>query len=141
MADNFLSGRTGDVTINGTEVAVTQWRVDANVADVTFRNSRLGRFSSYETTFYEATGEVSVDLDIDAPMYGSPANVVLGSELTNVKLIVTGGTGGTIFWLFPTITVISTPQTVTIDGRIESSFRFRAKGTFSLPGGTTPPTT
>lgn len=138
MADNFLSGRTGDVTINGTEVAMTQWEINPNTEIVRFRNSRTNKFSRKEPTFHEASGTITIDFDNDAPWGAAPLSLVQGAKVTNLKLIVTGGTGGTNFWLFPSAIITGTPQSVVIDGKEQTRINFENDGTFSVPGGATP---
>jgi hypothetical protein len=138
MADNFKSGRTGTAMINGNEVALTRWRINPTTETVRFRNSHTSKFSKVEQTFYELTGTIEVDYDQDAPLSGSPTNVVVGALLTNVKLITAGGTAGTNFWLIPSALVTSTPQELVIDGKTTTSFDFINNGTFSYPGGAVP---
>lgn len=134
----FHSGRTGTTTVSGNELPTVSWRVNPSVELQRFRNSKTGRFTLLETTFFACTGEVAIDTDFDAMPFAAPYNIVVGQTLSTTKLIENGGTGGTQYFSFPSIVVTSTPVEVVIDGRLAMSFTFEASGTYSYPGGITP---
>lgn len=128
----FHSGKGGTATVNGTELAVTDWSVDPSTEIARFRNSKTGNFTKKETTFKEATLTITVDYDFDANPFSS---LPLGTTVTNVKLYLqgggAGGSGG--FWDFPSAIVVSTPQSVAVNGNIQTSFNLENDGTFSAP--------
>jgi hypothetical protein len=134
----FHSGRKGTCTINGTEIPIISWRVNASAEMVRFRNSKTGKFSLVESTFLPLTFNVVLDFDFDAPPYVSPLNIVPGSSLTTVKLFINGTADTTNCWTIPSAVVSSTPQDVSVEGKIGTSFAAEANGTYSMPGGVTP---
>lgn len=135
----FHSGFDGKVTVNGTELPITEWSVNPGVRIAETDNSKSGGFMLRESSGGKtADFSINADLDFDANLFGAPTSIVIGTKLTNVKLLLNGLSG--LFWLFPSAVVVSTPQTVTHSGTnmVSVQINGRSDGTFSYPGGTTP---
>lgn len=131
------SGKTGTVTIaSGTstvELPITNWNVDPTTEIVNFRNSKTGNYSVKESTFKDCTFSVAFDHDFDENPFAAPLSLDPGDELTNVKLFLNGGTSGTSFWLFPSAIVVGTPQTLEIEGKINTTINAEANGAWTKP--------
>lgn len=133
------SGFTGAATINGTEVPITAWTVNADIRFATTDNSLSGGFELVEASGGKrATFTINVDYDFDASPFGAPTSIVIGTTLTNVKLFLRGTAGA--FFLFPSAVVTGTPMTVDHSGTnmISVQVAGRSNGTWSYPGGITP---
>jgi hypothetical protein len=129
----FHSGFTGTATINGTEVPLKGWSVDPVAEVYRTRNSMTAGYSAKETTYQDATFSLRIDYDFDGSIFASPLSIVQGDTITNVKLILRGGTGGTAFWLFPSAIVTGTPMALETEGGIDLTINCEADGAFTAP--------
>lgn len=132
------SGKGGTATIaNGTntvELPVTGWNVDPTTEIQRFRNSKTGNYSVKENTFKDCTFSIRTDLDFDGSIFLTAGlNIQPGDLLTNVKLFLNGGSSGTGFWLFSSAIVVGTPQSLEVDGRIETTINGEASGSWTKP--------
>jgi hypothetical protein len=129
----FHSGKGGTALINATELPITDWSVDPTTEIVNFRNSKTGNYSKKESTFKDCDFSITLDHDFDANPFAAPLALVPGQTLTNVKLVLNGGSVGTSFWLFPSAIVKGTPQTLEIEGKIKTVINCTADGTWTSP--------
>jgi len=129
--DDFRSGKTGTATINGTELAVTDWSVTPGVEIVRFRNSRTGTYDQKEGTFRDASGTISFDYDFDQSPWGAPLSLEEGDTVTNVRLYLNGTSGP--YWEFPSAVITGTPQSLSTAGKITTSINFENSGVFTRP--------
>jgi hypothetical protein len=134
----FHSGIRATATIGGTtnELPITKWSVTPKVDIVQFRNSKTGKFSLKEATFYDCDFSITVDRDFDANPFDAPFGLIVGATITGTHLYVHGSAD--IFWLFPSAIVVGTPNETEVDGKESLTFDFTAAGTFSYPGAFTP---
>lgn len=131
---SYLTGKNGTATLNGTELSVTGWNVNPSSDLQDFRNSKTGNHSQISPTFDEG-GLISIDYDItptDNP-YVAPLSLRPGANITNVRLYI-DGSGGSLYWQFPSIYVQSMPQSVSVPGRIVNRIVARVDGAYAPPG-------
>jgi hypothetical protein len=134
----FHSGKTGTGTVNGVEVALTDWAVDPSATIVQFINSKTGNYPKREATFRDLTGNFGIDVDFDSNIFATPISILPGTTVTNIKLILTGGTGGTLYWSIASAVIQGTPQSLSVDGKIITRVNFATDGPVTAPGGATP---
>jgi len=125
------SGKDGHVTVSGNDLPVISWGHTPNADTVQFRHSLSGNFEGTESTFKSSTGTVTIEYDYDSNPFAAPVALFPGVSLTNLKLIINRTANK--FWLYPSVVVTSTPQSCEINGRVQTSFSFRANGTYSAP--------
>src|SRR5947209_17203711 len=103
----FHSGSTGTATIGAspTEIPVIDWHVHASAKLAEFVNSRSAGFVLREPTIKDASVDFSIDFDYDQNPFQTPLNLYVGQTVTNAKLFLTGGTGGTKFWTFTSLVI------------------------------------
>ncbi len=130
----FHSGVNASAKIGIVELATTNWSVDPSVDEVVFRNSKTNEYSVIETTFKQCTGTVDVDYDFDANVFTAATPLTIGAQITDLKLYLDDVADSTLFWLFPIAVILSTPQSVSTEGKITTSIRFRNSGIFYPPG-------
>lgn len=124
----FHAGNQGTATVNGVELSVTDWSVNPAVELARFRNSKTAGFTRKEKTWSDATFSITVDFDFDLNPF---ATLPLGTTVTNVRLYIRGTSSQ--FWSFPSAVVVSTPQSVNVDGKIQTSFSLENDGSFVAP--------
>lgn len=132
MAEEFHSGKGGTATVDGHELAVTVWDNNPATELARFRNSKTGNFTKKENTFQDSVFSITLDFDFLDNVFDSPVNVDIGAFLSQVKLYLHGTSG--LYWHYPSAIVVSTPQRLEIDGRINTVINCEADGAFGRPG-------
>lgn len=134
------SGKDGTVTVNGTELPITNWRVDPNIRVAETDNSLSGGFLLVATSNGKmATVSFDVDIDTASNPFAPAINLMIGKTLTNLKLHI-DGSGGSLFYLFPSFLVTNTPESLARNQTTMANVTVtgRNNGTFSYPGSYTP---
>jgi hypothetical protein len=140
----FKSGRFGRVTIGSgtpTELPTISWNVNPSASIIPFRNTRTGRHTLREATFFDCTVEVVIDYDHDANPFATPPNLTAGATITNVFLYVNGGSGASPSgdkWDFPSMIVQGTPTECSVEGKMGVRVSLVPNGLFKYPGGYDP---
>lgn len=140
----FHSGINGTATVNGTEPSVIGWDAEPTVEEQNFRNSKTGKFTYKEMTFYDMKGSLKLEEDFDNSIFSAPLTLGVGQVITNLKLYLNvGKVAGSIvtpgpFWLIPSANVIGTPQSLEVDGKIVTTINWSGVGTFTYPNGYVP---
>lgn len=135
------SGFTGTAVItspgaSAVELPIVGWTVGASIEVLSYKNSLTGNHSSKATTYSDSTFSLNYDWDdSNQPFASGTLNIVPGTVLTNVKLLL-DGTAGTRFWNYPSAIVTGTPQSVVREGKITGSIQCVANGQWAAPGGT-----
>jgi hypothetical protein len=125
-------GFVGTSTAN-VELPITGWAVNPGVEKAIFRNSKTGAFSVKETTFLDCSFSITVDYDLNANPYISPngALSLLGGGTFAAQLYINGSTGAN--WSFPSAILEGNPQSVTVEGKVQTQFNFSSNGSWVEP--------
>ena len=132
----YHSGVNGTCTINGTELSVISWRVNATNEIVKFTNSKTGLYPYREATFHDCSVSVVIDMDFAQDPFQTPLSIQIGTTLSSVNLYLhqtAPGAMNGLYWGFPSLIVSSTPQDLTVDGKIGTSFEAVINGPFTYP--------
>lgn len=135
----FASPRTGllgTVTLNGTELPITNWNTAPTAVVVPFVNSLSGGHPKKLPTITDG-GMVSFGYDWDDTNnpFGTPLSIRVGTILTNVKLYI-DGSSGTRYKSAPSVIVVGTPLSVEVAGKISGSIVGTIDGQWAEIGGT-----
>lgn len=115
------TGKDGTVTINGTELPITNWNTAPTAVVVPFVNSLSGGHPRKLPTITDG-GMVSFSYDWDDTnnCFGAPLSVRVGMILTNVRLYI-DGSAGSRYKSVPSLIVVGTPLSVEVPGKISGS--------------------
>lgn len=137
MAD-FHSGKDGTAFVGANEMAVTGWSMNPTTEIQRFRNSLTNGATRKEVTFSDGTGTITVDHDFEDSPFEAPISIAVGSRLTDVKLYLRKSDGAAFdtepYWDLPIILVTGTPQSLEVEGKIQTTFNFEVDGDFGYPG-------
>ncbi len=134
---DFQSGRYGKALVGAVELAITGWTMNPTTEVVRFRNSLTSGGTLKEPTFTDGTGSMTVDHDFDASPFDAPISIVVGQFLTGVKLYLRKSTPALAsepYWDLRSILVTGTPQSLEIEGKIQTTFNFEVDGLIGYPG-------
>lgn len=139
MSPQFYSGVGGTASL-GTppvELPITDWDVRPSAQLNRFRNSKSGPFDIVEPNWLSATVNISIEYDFANSPFQPPASIQVGSILTNVMLYLHQSAPDRLdgpAWIFPSLVVTSTPQTLPMTGRdIVTRLSCVSDGTFTFP--------
>jgi hypothetical protein len=100
---------------------------------VKFRTSRTGNFTLKEQTFYDADVTAKIEWDFSAnPFLGTNGALSMLQGGTVAARLYLNGTSGA-YWDFPQAWVQSNPQTIEIEGKIQTTVNLTANGAFVEP--------
>jgi hypothetical protein len=115
------------------ELPLISWSVNPGAEQQTFRNSKTGRFTVREVTFFDCNFTVVVDFDFAANPF-LPANgglsVVAGA--TVASRLYTNGTSSA-YWDFASASVLGAPMSVSVEGKPALAYNLGANGVFVEP--------
>lgn len=135
---DFQSGIDGKAFVGASELAIIGWTTNPTSEVQRFRNSKTGRFTLKEPTFKDVTGTVTIEHDFDDPIFELGTPIEAGEFIEDVKLYLrkndTAPLATEPYWSFPSMLVTSTPQSLEVDGKIQTSFNFEGDGEFGTPG-------
>jgi hypothetical protein len=139
MSQQFYSGVGGTASVGNPplELPITDWQVNPTAQTTRFRNSKSGPFDIVEANWLSATVTISIEYDFASSPFQSPAAIQVGSRLTNVKLFLHQSSPGQLdgaAWMFSSLVVTSTPQTLPLTGRsITTRLSCTSDGPFTYP--------
>jgi hypothetical protein len=139
MSSQFYSGVGGTVSVGSpaVELPITDWEVRPSAQITRFRNSLTGPYDVVEANWLSAAVTISIEYDFNNNPFQAPAAIQIGTLLTNVKLYLHQSAPGQLdgsAWVFPSLLVTGTPQTLPLDGKnIVTKFTCVNDGPFSYP--------
>lgn len=137
MADTFNSGFYSTATVNGIELPMNRWGVNASATMIEVNNSLSGVVPIPYPTFQHYTVSLTIDRSYTHNPFGSPINFNLTSgNLTNVRLYENQSAKSMLdgpVWVFSTVTIVDINQTVEIAGKNMISITGRGWQTVTLP--------
>jgi hypothetical protein len=139
MSSQFYSGVSGSASVGSPsiELPVTDWEVRPTAQTTRFRNSKTGPYDVIQTNWLSAAVTISIEYDFNNNPFQAPASIQIGSTLTNVKLYLHQSAAGQLdgsAWIFPSLVVTGTPQTLPLDGKnIVTKLTCMSDGPFSYP--------
>lgn len=134
-AVNGYQGRSGRVTIDGTEVCVTNWSIDYSGDEEDVTNSCSNGWADREIGIREITGSVEADWDVDiSPFATAPGPAIDVGDIINLKLFIHAGnvTDDVPFWQF-NAKVTKFSMSSPARGKVTYSFDFGSIGAVALP--------
>lgn len=135
-ASVFHSGFGGTAAISGTELPITSWEVNPTAQLSEFKNSKSGGFVLRETTFKDCSVTLTIDYDFGNDPFGSPLSLFPGVSLSTVNLYLHQTTPDSLTgpaWAFTALVVEGTPQSLAVDGKIQTKIQCRGNGSYTAP--------
>lgn len=132
-SDNFFSGKNGKVTVNGTELLITGWKVEpeAERHDVTHTGS--SGFGNIITSIKRAKFTIEMNWNAQQNPLDDPPNLVEGATITNVKCYLDGLTSP--FWLFSSAKVLTNPVESKVGDVTKITVNCESDGSYTRPTG------
>lgn len=129
--ENFITGKDGKVTVEGTEIPITKWDAEGKAELIDRTNSKSAGHMQYGVGLKSCSGSCEAHWDggnnmMDAPGIIEGANVALRCYLA--------GTSGPYLDV-PEALVESVKPTLAINGGVDFTFSWKANGTFTWPTG------
>ena len=127
------SGKLGRITIGGTIYALNKWDVDpeAEIGETT--NFESGGYYQDDVGILKATGTAGGLWNARTNYFDSPPGIVAGALLSTIVFYIS--TVDNVFWSFPLLRVVGTPQTSEIKGWVSFSFKWNSFGSWAYPTG------
>lgn len=132
MPVNYKAGNQGTTVLNAIQMALIAWTVTPTAKTVDFETSLSGGFDLSASTFLSATFSVTIEYDFTTDMLALGGPPAVGATITNSKLYLAGSSGNGC-WAFPSAIVVSTPQSLAVGGKIQTTINCKSNGPFTQP--------
>lgn len=135
MSYSPRSGLLGTVTVNGTELPITNWSTSPTAQVIPFVNSLSGGHPNKLGGITDGgMFSFSYDWDDNNTPFSAPLSLRVGQTITNVKLFI-DGSAGSRFKSIPSAIVVGTPLGVEVAGKISGSVVATVDGKWAEIGG------
>jgi hypothetical protein len=126
-----LSAKNAKVRINNVVYTAKRWVVTPVADEIDTSNFEGAGFTDRIAGLSDCEFTVDADWDSAGNNFANPPNIVIGQTLSTVKLFLNDTSS--VFWLFPSALITTTPTTAEVRGAIIVSFTAKNKGTFTYP--------
>jgi hypothetical protein len=136
MSSVFHSGFLGTAALGSSELPIIKWDVVPTTKLEEFKNSKSGGYIIRESTFKDCSVTLDIDYDFSAGPFDSPYSISIGAIITNAKLFLHQSGPGNLdgsYWGFTSLIVDTTPQNLTVDGKIVTRVTAKGSGSFTYP--------
>ena len=127
------SGKSGRVSIGGTSIKLSEWKVTTRTELLDTSNFDSGGYEEGVFGFRGADISFTGDWNAGVNMFDTPPNIEDGQFVETVLLYT--NTTDNQYYSFPEIAIISADVTTTAKGKVSVSVTAKANGTFTVPTG------
>lgn len=135
-AIQYHNGYTGTAFAGTQELSIISWNVNPTTGTTEFKTSKSGGFVIRETNFKDCTVSIVIEYDFGNAPFKTPSTITLGTTLTDVQLFLHQTVSGALDgpkWQFSALVVDATPQSLAVDGKIQTTISMKGAGAFYSP--------
>jgi len=128
---NFITGKNGKVTVEGTDIPISEWSAEGKADLVDRTNSQSNGKKKYGVGLEECSGTVKLHWDGDANPMDTPG-IYQGADVA-LHCYISGSSGP--YLNVASALIESVKPSVNISGGVDLEFTWKSNGDFTWPTG------